>query len=504
MCLPAKSRTREGSAFYSCSLVGGTVVAELLHPGNTVYIDDSQYVSVSSPPTHTPTPTRTPDPSNPNPGPTHTPTPTYTPTPTPTPTPITPPTCSDPPAAPTGFSGSPGNREVNLNWNDVTGATSYDVAQWSGYSSSFGWKVLPFDEPGSSSEFRISFDSSDKSSATVTGMTNGVGYSHIVRSVNGCGTSLWTYPYISTHLPPNTPTPVPADTATPTPTRTLTPRPTATPTPTPTPTLTPTPTRTFTPTYTPTRRPTHTPTPIPTATYTPRPTRTPTPIPTATYIPNPTLTPTPVPSCDKTSLGLLSSGNAYTRPDSWNDSCYSTYQRLQNPSLDVYAKFYTFSLNQNSHVIIDLITSNYTNNLDPLLILRVGNLNDSPVLGINDDSDESSTKDSRIARELSPGTYVIEATLATTTQATDPRNFTLKISVADAIPFLGHQADFTIQYVKGDLTPQPTETPISTPVASLPRSSSRDSDSHSSGGLRLECCGSYTMASRSVLRAEFM
>ena len=173
---------------YACSPTGGTVKAELSRDSDgTIRATDSEYVAVTG--SSGPLPTRT---NTPTPTPTSVQTPHDTPTPTPTPTP--PSVCSNPPAAPTGFSGSPDDREVNLNWNDVTGATSYDVAQWSGYSSSFGWKVLPFDEPGSSSEFRISFDSSDKSSATVTGMTNGVGYSHIVRSVNGCGTSLWDIP----------------------------------------------------------------------------------------------------------------------------------------------------------------------------------------------------------------------------------------------------------------------------------------------------------------------
>lgn len=171
--------------------------------------------------------------------------------------------------------------------------------QWSGHSSTSRWYRLPFRESHSSSHFRISFRGS---SATITGVTAGVCYSHIVRSKRGSRHSGYSS-IISTCVPAaiatptDTPTPshyhtdceyhstngfyfwhvhsVPGSPylsdpcSSPTPTPTLTPTRTATPTvtSTPTPTRTPTATRTLRPKPT----PTYTPTPTPTATRTPRP-----------------------------------------------------------------------------------------------------------------------------------------------------------------------------------------------------------------------------------------
>ena len=191
-----------------------------------------------------------------------TPTPTPTsvsasPTPTPTPTPRQGNGGGTTPGVPTGLTSTAEPGRINLDWDTVANATGYAVYQWSGYPSTNKWYKLPFYERPSSSRFRISFRGS---SATITGVTGGVCYSHFVRSKRGGRYSGWSST-ISTCVP----------------------------TPTPTPTYTPIP-----------NTPTHTPTPIP-----PTPTRTPIPA-TATDTPTPTPTPVYTVSITKTLPGVTS------------------------------------------------------------------------------------------------------------------------------------------------------------------------------------------------------
>ena len=109
-----------------CHSGSGTVVAELFLVNNsTVIASDSQDVRVvGSSAANTPTPTRTPT-QRPN-----------SPTPTPTPT-------------------TAGDRIINFDWDDAANATGYDVQQWSGYDGAVGWRILPFYEAGSLSNFQI-------------------------------------------------------------------------------------------------------------------------------------------------------------------------------------------------------------------------------------------------------------------------------------------------------------------------------------------------------------
>ncbi len=114
---------------------------------------------------------------------------------------------------PTGLTGTAQPGRIDLDWDDVSNATSYEVFQWSGYGSTDDWYKLPFYESPSSSNFEIEFDGS---SAEVTGVTNGVCYSHFVRSKRGNRYSHGSST-ISTCVPVPTATPAPTTTSSPTP-----------------------------------------------------------------------------------------------------------------------------------------------------------------------------------------------------------------------------------------------------------------------------------------------
>ena len=118
--------------------------------------------------------------------------PTATPTPTPTPTATAIP---QQPALPTGLAGTAGDGSVSLDWNDAAHATSYQVQQWDGRAGQ--WRILPFRESHVSYSYTVSINGS---SATVGRLTNGVGYYHRVRAVNGSLSSAWTS-YVNTVLP---------------------------------------------------------------------------------------------------------------------------------------------------------------------------------------------------------------------------------------------------------------------------------------------------------------
>ena len=96
---------------------------------------------------------------------------------------------------PTGLRGVGRNGSASLYWNPVAGATGYEVQQWNGAELSF--QTLPFRERGFSHDYGISFSGSE---ATVTGLTNGVGYAHRVRAVQGGVSSAWS-DWIATRLP---------------------------------------------------------------------------------------------------------------------------------------------------------------------------------------------------------------------------------------------------------------------------------------------------------------
>ena len=77
-----------------------------------------------------------------------------------------------------------------------------------------------------------------------------------------------------------------------------------------------------------------------------------------------------------------------------------------------YARYYTFTLAQQSNVTIDLESS-----VDPFLYLRSGHTRSGTVLHENDDVAPGTNTNSRISESLAPGTYTIEATTYAANQA---------------------------------------------------------------------------------------
>ena len=92
---------------------------------------------------------------------------------------------------PTGLAGVGAIGSVRLDWNDAAGASEYEVEQWDGHVNPARWRKLPFT---GNHAFAIRFNGS---SAVVSGLTNGTGYAHRVRSKNGGSYSAWTA-YITT------------------------------------------------------------------------------------------------------------------------------------------------------------------------------------------------------------------------------------------------------------------------------------------------------------------
>ena len=110
-----------------------------------------------------------------------------------------------------------------------------------------------------------------------------------------------------------------------------------------------------------------------------------------------TPTPTSSNSCVE-SLGTVS--GSVGRTGNWGSSCSSTSKEGR------YAKFYTFTLSQLAEVQIDLIATSTKN---PYLYLLKGSGKTGTEMASDDDGGPL-RRDSRIAIQLLPGTYTIEAT----------------------------------------------------------------------------------------------
>ena len=91
---------------------------------------------------------------------------------------------------------------------------------------------------------------------------------------------------------------------------------------------------------------------------------------------------------------------------SWAASCQSQVQGRG------YARYYTFTLGQESQITIDLISS-----VDPYLFLRQGDSRSGAVLHENDDIENGVNLNSRITATLAAGSYTIEATTFATGQS---------------------------------------------------------------------------------------
>ena len=87
-----------------------------------------------------------------------------------------------------------GDGAIHLDWDDIPGAMGYEIHQWDGGT---GWNRLPFTD-GSGNSFTVTFDGS---SATIGGVTNGIGYSQYVvaKNVNGQG-DVWSPTWIETKV----------------------------------------------------------------------------------------------------------------------------------------------------------------------------------------------------------------------------------------------------------------------------------------------------------------
>ena len=91
--------------------------------------------------------------------------------------------------------------------------------------------------------------------------------------------------------------------------------------------------------------------------------------------------------------------------NSWASDCTSNIS-APGGSGDRYARFYTFTLDAESNVTIDLSSDE-----DTYLYLRSGTSTDGTPIHDNDDIDTASqTYDSRIVETLAAGDYTIEAT----------------------------------------------------------------------------------------------
>ena len=110
-------------------------------------------------------------------------------------------------------------------------------------------------------------------------------------------------------------------------------------------------------------------------------------------------------------IGALS-GTA-TRSGSWSDDCGSSVAGRG------YARYYSFTLGQDTEVTIDL-----TSSVDTYLYLREGSATSGTASHSNDDI-ESGNTDSRIVADLDAGSYTIEAT---TYNEDTAGSFTLSVS----------------------------------------------------------------------------
>ena len=169
---------------------------------------------------------------------------------------------------------------------------------------------------------------------------------------------------------------------------------------------------------------------------TPSSTPTPTPAPRPTPTPTPTFTPTPQPGSDDCIADIGTPNGTITRNDSWSSDCASANRPNR------YARFYSFSLDQQADVQIDL-----TSATDTYLFLLQGSGTDETIIEHDDDGGPTGY-DSRIARALSPGSYTIEAT---TYGFRRTGNFTLTLQVDGGS-------------TQPTYTPTPTSTPTPTPT----------------------------------------
>ena len=127
-----------------------------------------------------------------------------------------------------------------------------------------------------------------------------------------------------------------------------------------------------------------------------------------------------------------------TTSGQWSERCHS------HAAERGYSQYYTFTLDEDAHVTIDLISS-----VDPYLFLREGESRFEDLLYENDDIVSVENPNSRIVAMLAAGTYTIEAT---TYEAGVTGSFDLTISGIGGDGALPGTSDMCGETVTGDVT----------------------------------------------------
>ena len=96
-------------------------------------------------------------------------------------------------------------------------------------------------------------------------------------------------------------------------------------------------------------------------------------------------------------LGVLADESS--RAGAWSEDCHSTHREGS------YARFYTFTLEQQTKVQIDVASSS-----DPYVFLLEGSGRTGRVIDENDDIESGIIRNSRIIADLPAGDYTVEAT----------------------------------------------------------------------------------------------
>ena len=146
--------------------------------------------------------------------------------------------------------------------------------------------------------------------------------------------------------------------------------------------------------------------------------------------------------------GCVETLTTATVEGTWSTACTSSIA-APSGSGDRYARFYTFSLDNESDVTIDISSDE-----DTYLYLRSGSATEGSSLHENDDYNYPTTTDSRIVASLDAGTYTIEAT---TYAAGKTGSFTLTVSGA-SLP------STTTPSPSPDPSPSPTPPDTTTPI----------------------------------------
>ena len=185
--------------------------------------------------------------------------------------------------------------------------------------------------------------------------------------------------------------------------------------------------------------------------------------------PSPDPAPDPTPDTTPTLPDCVESlPDDMTVAGNWNTDCTSVVS-APSGSGDRYARFYTFTLDAESDVTIDLSSDE-----DTFLYLRTGTSTDGSPIHENDDR-ATGDYDSRIAESLGAGTYTIEAT---TYAAGTTGSFTLTVTT---VPVSDNTRPEPPDPPTPDPTPDDPTSPIPAGCTLQTFSGTSDNDSWTSG-----------------------